>query len=112
MRLLLCLISLCFVITSCSSVAHIALGDSSERFAPSNPDRIETYATTPEKSYTIIGEVIVNADAFTADYGVELLREEAAKLGADGIVNMRIEISYGYWTNFAVKATGTAVRFN
>jgi uncharacterized protein YbjQ (UPF0145 family) len=38
-----------------------------------------------------------------------LLRAEAAGLGADAVVDVRMEMDMGYWLN-AVKLSGVAVR--
>jgi uncharacterized protein YbjQ (UPF0145 family) len=42
---------------------------------------------------------------------VDLLKEQASVLGADAIVDLRLSITMGYWTN-GIKATGTAVKYN
>lgn len=99
--------------TSCSTVAHLQTDDLKQNYSATNPDQIEVYSTDKvDKDYSVIGEVIASADAGTdASISVKYLKKEAAKLGADAIIELRLEIGYGYWTN-AIKATGTAIKFN
>lgn len=99
--------------TSCATVAHLQTDDLKQNYSASSPEQIEIYSTGKvDKTYTVIGEVIASADAGTnASISVKYLKKEAAKLGADAIIDLRLEIGYGYWTS-AIKATGTAVKFN
>lgn len=98
---------------SCSTVAHLQTDDSQENYSATNPEQIELYSTDKvDKSYVVLGEVIASADAGRdSSIPVKYLKKEAAKLGADAIIELRLEIGYGYWTN-AIKATGKAVKFN
>jgi len=98
--------------TSCSSVAHLQTDDLNQNYAETNPNNIEVYSTDKiEKEYNVIGEVIASADAGSdGAISVKHLKREAAKLGADGIINLRLEVGYGYWSN-AIKASGTAIKY-
>ncbi|WMN07560.1 heavy metal-binding domain-containing protein [Marivirga arenosa] len=99
--------------TSCSTVAHLQTDDLKQNYSVTNPDQIEIYSTDKvDENYSVIGEVVSSVDAGRdASISVKYLKKEAAKLGADAIINLRLEIGQGYWTN-AIKATGTAVKFN
>ncbi len=101
------------LLTSCSSVAHLKTDDVKQNYSATEPEQIKVYSTDKvDQEYTVIGEVIVSADAGAdAAVSVKHLKNEAAKLGADAIINLKLEIGYGYWTN-AIKASGTAVKFN
>jgi len=98
----------------CSSVAHLKTDDEPNvTFQPNIASNIKVYSTTKSaKNYQIIGQVIANADAGSdSEKAVDLLKEEAAKLGANAIFNLRLEIDSGEWNN-AIKATGLAVKYN
>ncbi|NTV47166.1 MAG: YbjQ family protein [Chlorobiales bacterium] len=97
----------------CSSVANLKTDDlGSQVFNLTSAESIKVYSTSDAgREYKVIGQVVADADAGKeAKKAVNLLKEEAAKLGADAIVNLRLEIDAGYW-NSAIKATGTAVKF-
>lgn len=97
--------------TSCSSVAHIRSSESPDSFPKTDATTINVYSTSRiDSDYIILGQVIASADAGSdANVPVTLLKKEASKLGADAILDLRLEIDYGYWSN-AIKATGTAVK--
>lgn len=103
----------CLFLASCSTVGRLQTSDSPpNQYPETNPAEIEVYATQPDTNYTVIGQVIANADAGqNAKTSVELLKKQAALLGADAIIDLSLEIGMGYWTN-AIKATGTAVKTN
>lgn len=100
------------LIASCS-VARLQTSDSGKYFPPTIDENIEVYSTEKaNKPYSVVGEVIASVDALGDGSGsVKHLKKEAAKLGADAIVNLRLEIGIGALGN-SVTATGTAVKFN
>ena len=101
-------------LVGCSSVASLRTSDNTEQFAATSADQITVYAIKPKTitNYITLGEVIASADAGTdAEVAVNLLKVEASKLGADAVINLRLEIDMGYWSN-AIKATGTAIKTN
>ncbi|MBN2485121.1 MAG: heavy metal-binding domain-containing protein [Bacteroidales bacterium] len=102
----------CFLLTGCSSVANLQTHDNATKYPATNAKEINVYSTSRiEKEYVVIGQVVANADAGTdAKIPVEMLKKEAAKLGANAIIDLRLEVDYGYWLN-AIKATGTAIRY-
>lgn len=103
------------IMLSCSSVSRIKTDDNLlSNLVTTNPDAVEVYSTkdAAAKSYTIVGQVVACADAGqNSKVSVDLLKEQASHLGADAIVDLRLAISMGYWTN-GIKASGTAVKFN
>lgn len=100
-----------FMFTSCSTVAYLNTSDNPTNYPPTNANDIKIYSTSKiDKDYIVIGQVIADADAGQdADVSVNMLKNEAAKLGANAIVDLRLKIDDGYFSN-AIKATGTAVR--
>jgi hypothetical protein len=97
---------------SCATSARFRTDDLVEKYPISDPEKIEVYSLDDVgRPYVKIGAVVVSADAGgNADISVRQLKREAAQLGADAIINLRLEIGYGYWTN-AVRSSGTAVKF-
>ena len=78
---------------------------------PTTAKAVKVFSTAKiGQEYSIIGEVVADADAGEQSaVSVDKLKIEAAKLGADAIINLRLEIDTGYLQN-AIKATGTAVK--
>lgn len=111
-KLLFYLVLIIGIATSCSSIAHLKTDDVSTNYKATNPNAIEVYSTEKAKdNYNIIGEVVASADAGkNAAKSVDLLKKEASRLGADAIVNLRLEIAYGGWSS-GIKATGTAIKY-
>ena len=98
--------------SSCSSVNRLRTFEQSEKLPPTSPKTIRIYSTDKvEKEYSIIGQVVAAADAGTnSTRPVNLLKKEAAAMGADAIINLKLQIIPGYWIN-GIKASGTAVKF-
>lgn len=107
--------ALIVLITSCSTVSKIQTDDAKiTGLVETNPQLVEVYSTkdAAKKSYKIIGQVVSCADAGQdSEVAVKLLKKQASYLGADAIVDLRLAISMGYWSN-GIKATGTAVKYN
>jgi hypothetical protein len=103
---------ICLLFVSCSNVAHLRTSDNSTTYRESDPDKIEVYSTSNiGKQYIVIGEAMASYDAGeNSEKSVELLKEEASKLGGDAIINLRLNFSMGYWTG-GLTATGTVVKF-
>jgi uncharacterized protein YbjQ (UPF0145 family) len=105
---------LILITVSCSTVSKIKTDDLQlTDLIPTNAKSVEVYSTkVAAKSYKIIGQVVACADSGQeSEVAVDLLKKQASSLGADAIVDMRLAISMGYWTN-GIKATGTAVKYN
>ncbi|WP_269226683.1 heavy metal-binding domain-containing protein [Flavobacterium eburneipallidum] len=114
MKKLIILISLVTIVSSCSTVSKIKTDDyKGSDLVPTNADNVEVYSTkTTVKTYKVIGQVVSCADAGqNAEVAVKLLKQQASLLGADAIIDMRLSIAMGYWSN-GIKATGTAVKYN
>jgi hypothetical protein len=96
---------------SCS-VSHILTNDNTERYLPTEKENIEVFSTSKiEREYEIIGDLVSRIDDFGgAEASVKYLKKEAAKIGADGIINLRLTIEQGHIGN-AVEAKGTAVKY-
>ncbi len=109
-KILTCAITV-LLLASCS-VAHLNSSDSQMYYAPVHAENIEVYSTDlTGRTYTVIGEVVASVDALgDGSSSVKYLKKEAASMGADGIVNLRLEIGSGILAN-SVTASGTAVKF-
>ncbi|MFA6456037.1 MAG: heavy metal-binding domain-containing protein [Bacteroidota bacterium] len=106
-------VSICAVLLiGCSSVANVQTDDSPVTVQQSVAKNVKVYSTAKTgQEYIVLGEVVADADAGeNAAPAVDKLKVEASKLGADAIINLRLEVDTGYWQN-AIKATGTAVKF-
>ena len=95
------------------SVTHLHSSDTEMYYPPVKAKVVEVYSTEQaNKPYTVIGEVAASVDALgDGSASVKYLKKEAAELGADGIINLRLEIGSGILAN-AVTASGTAVKFD
>lgn len=107
--LLLTIVSILFA--SCS-VTHLHSSKTEMYYPPVKSKIVEVYSTDQvNRPYTVIAEVVASVDALgDGSSSVKYLKKEAAAIGADGIVNLRLEIGSGILAN-AVTASGTAVRF-
>lgn len=106
-------IALITIVSGCSSVANYKTNDSQLVGTSNMPaDQIEVFSSEKiGKKYRVLGGVVSSADAGSdASTSVNLLKKEAFKLGADAIVDLRLSIDQGYWTN-AITSTGTAIAF-
>ncbi|MBK8803020.1 MAG: heavy metal-binding domain-containing protein [Fibrobacteres bacterium] len=99
---------------SCASTARVRTDDLKlADLRASDPAKIAVFSTADAggREFQVLGQVIASADAGNdADIAVEKLKEEAAEMGADAVVLMRLEGDLGYWNN-AIKATATAVKY-
>ena len=112
-------VALILLLSGCSTTAFFKTSDSFDINSPeqrnitkSDTARIEIYCLDQiDRQYKIIGKVIASADAGeSADRPVRLLKEQAAELGADAIINFRLLFITGQWDT-GIKASGTAVKF-
>ena len=103
------------IMFSCSTVSIIKTDDIAlTSAAETNPELVEIYSTkdAASKKYTIIGQVVACADAGQdSKVVVDLLKEQAAHLGCDAIIDLRLSFAMGYWAS-GIKASGTAVKYN
>ena len=99
---------------SCSSVATLRTEDNGNFMVnKTNASNVKVYSTADIGiEYKVLGQVVASADAGTdSEKAVSLLKKQAAEIGADAIIDLRLEIDAGYWQN-SIKATGTAVKYN
>ena len=98
-------------LASCS-MARLQTSDFGSYYPPSIAENIEIYSTEKANhSYIVIGDVVASVDAWgDGSASVKYLKKEAAELGADAIINLRLEIGNGVLSN-SVTASGTAVKF-
>lgn len=98
--------------TSCWSAEFLKTDESTTTYPLTHPDSIEVYSTDSiGREYTVIGIVNASVDAGNdAEFAVRFLRKEAGKLGADAIINLRLEFGYGFWVT-GLMTSGTAVKY-
>lgn len=113
MKFILPLIAL-VTLPACSTMAHVSTVDSGQRSvaAATTPGDVKVYSIHDiGKSYVVLGPVIVGKDAGTNSSGVvDDLRAEAAALGANAIVDLRLGFTMGFW-NTGIVASGVAVKY-
>jgi uncharacterized protein YbjQ (UPF0145 family) len=114
---------LCILFLSSCSTA-IKTDNTAEKYEATDSKRIEVYSTDKiGKEYVILGEVssaawageaqfrIMPISDKNADAAVRRLKNAAAKLGADAIINLRLSYEYGYKDFTDIMSNGTAVKF-
>ena len=109
----LCLLGLVFL-TGCQTQSVLASPLIKGSTYPAvSPEKVAVYATEKApKAYKVIAELVTMCDAGQdAEVPVRVLREEAARIGADAIVNLRLNFGMGFWAT-GLKATATAVKYN
>jgi hypothetical protein len=97
-RALLLLLVLALALVGCASNSHLITGSPRP---PIDPSQVRVYFSPPPGGYEEIAQLQTASGAFT--YGeqnkmnavIAKLREEAAKLGANGVLFMGTENSYG-----------------
>jgi len=99
-------------LSACSSTAYLRTNDFASIPPPTNPNNIRIFPLdNVDRKYSIVGTVIACADAGSnASITVKHLQRQAAKLGADAIINMTLEYTTGEWRP-AITASGTAVKY-
>lgn len=106
------IITLVLILQSCHTTSYLKTDDSPVVYRKSDPEKIKVYATPKiDRKYIPLGQVIVGHDSGNTATIVNLLKNEAANLGADGIINLRLEIATGFLSTAGLKASGTAVKF-
>ena len=100
---------LAFALTACASSARLATEDARSQRAQTDSATVNVYAGREiGRKYQVVGTVLAAADGESGERALAELRKEAAALGADAVVDLRLEIERGFWAA-AVKATGLAV---
>lgn len=109
----LCLLGLIFL-TSCQTQSVLASPLVKGNTYPAvSPKKVAVYATVKApRAYKVIAELVAMCDAGQdAEVPIRILREEAARIGADAIINLRLNFGMGFWIT-GLKATATAVKYN
>jgi hypothetical protein len=99
-------------LASCYTVSSLRTDDITTKYPPTRPEKIEVYSTSKiNKNYEIIGPLAVSADSgLSSERPVKFLKKEAAKLGADAIINLKLDFGIGFWST-SIAAKGIAVKF-
>lgn len=87
--------------------------------APVQPTQVQIFEGVPTRAYTVLGELDISVNKLTAfhpsptrEAALTRLKEAAAKLGADAVINTNVgEIKVVPLSWGARQATGTAVKF-
>jgi len=86
---------------------------------PATPEQVQIIEGTPTRAFNVLGPLDVTANKLTAfhpnptrEAALGRLREAAAKLGADAVINVTVgEVKVVPLSWGARQATGTAVKF-
>jgi hypothetical protein len=99
-------------IFACSNVHVLKTQDHKRTYNPTNPKDIDIIGSIKaKKAYRSIGLISVSHDSDSnIEVVSEMLKEEAAKLGADAVVDVRYQTIMGYWSG-GVNASGVAVKY-
>src|SRR5215212_5008972 len=80
--------------------------------------QIEIIYGGTERAHRVLGEVSASKGATFAwspqpemSEGEEALRKKAAKMGADAVINVKLDRGVSFWSWKAVKGTGTAIAY-
>ena len=111
-RILLIVSIASIALASCSTSSFIRINNTATSYQSTSAESIEIYSLTEiGKEYEAIGQVTAAADAGeNAIEAIKWLKIEAARMGADAVVNLELSFCNGFWT-IAIKASGTAVKF-
>jgi hypothetical protein len=104
-KILFVLIILALVL-NCSHRASLLM-EEQKRYSPTAWESVEVYSTAPmDKEYEEIGFVTVNLPHHDGDKAKAELQKDAAKLGANAIINFELTLMLG-----RVVAKGIAVKY-
>lgn len=94
-----------------STSANIRLDNNSAVYSETDATKIAIFADAKvNKAYLVIGEVVFGRDSNDSAKVIDGLCKQASLLGADAIINVRLECEYGKYHG-GVKASGTAIKF-
>lgn len=98
----------------CAARSVTLTGESREALPPSAADKIQIFTSYDEQRYDEIGYVSVSLSGEKTDTILRILKEEAAKIGADAVVNVGLNIvavSNGFGgTSPVTSVSGMAVK--
>ena len=94
-------------ICSCAVRTHY-IQDGAEAYEPTSPEDVKVYSGDIfDYKYIVIGSVAVDKPG-DGDAALEILKEEAASIGADAVINVRLSKISSTVTRTGL--SGTAVR--
>lgn len=106
---ILCLALASLALGACTTTARLPTEDARRASPRQDPGSVQVFAGREiGRKYHMVGTVIAAGDGEDGHRALDGLRAEAAALGADAVVDLRLEIERGFWAA-AVKATGLAV---
>ena len=111
-NLLICMLLPMFILVGCSGSTYILTG---EKRAPTTPDKVKVYSASDRPAkYKAIAEITSKkmsaflTDQIASDSAIEMLKEQAALLGANGLIlGSRTYVEEGY--DSRVYMTGVAI---
>jgi hypothetical protein len=89
LKYILILIISVFLISGCSYTTHF-VQSGSRVYEQTEPESIKIYSGKPDIEFVVIGNVASNVPD-DVESAVSKLQEEAAELGADAIINAKID---------------------
>lgn len=99
-------LSILFLFVSCSIKTHY-VQTGSKTYQPTEPTSILIYSRTPEKQFEVIGSVAVFASG--EKQAVKVLKEKAASIGADAVIDINLDKITSYSQTCGIN--GTAIKF-
>lgn len=99
-------LSILFLFVSCSIKTHY-VQTGSKTYQPTEPTSILIYSRTPEKQFEVIGSVAVFASG--EKQVVKVLKEKAASIGADAVIDINLDKITSYSQTCGIN--GTAIKF-
>ena len=110
-KVFIIILSACYLV-GCASVGNFKTDDIVKKYPATQASKIDVYsADITDRQYEVLGKVIASADAGSnSKIAVDFLKKEAALFGADAVINLRLGISYGFWTS-GITAKGTAIKY-
>lgn len=111
-NLLICMLLPMFILAGCSGSTYILTG---EKRAPTTPDKVKVYSAADSPArYKAIAEITSKkmsaflSDQSATDSAIEMLKEQAAQLGANGLIlGRRTYVEEGF--DSRVYMTGVAI---
>ena len=86
------LIFLSLSLSACSFSSHYKTVESEKNLPQTTAKSVKLYAEKPEQPFVNLGNVLAVQDfGYTPECVIDLLKEEAAKLGANSLVEVNIE---------------------
>ena len=76
----------------CAARSVTLTGESPKALPPSTVDKIQIYTSYDEQAYDEIGYVSASSGGEKTDTLLRILKEEAAKIGADAVVNVELNV--------------------